>query len=331
MNESSSADGFVGLNRTTVVRVVSWTTLAGAVAIGLLDREATRTWDTIPFLISLFLFGMPHGAMDWVVDRRLRRETGLFPGLRGFGGYLVWMGIASLLLAFAPVVTVAGFFIRTVIHWGLGDFDATSPSFGGGLDRMAAITSRGLLILGTAFAFDPQASWGPFGSLTGAVASEGTLSTVVQSLGIAGLSLGVALAIWWIWRRWESGDRRGAMLDLVESGLIVAAIALTDPLFGIGVYFLGTHSFRHSIRLADTEEVMPTGSREQSSLRRLCTMHLLSLPLLLPTFLLILAWCRFQFGSLDAESLTVTMLGFFLITTLPHHLLGLRLPSIRSV
>ena len=207
----------------------------------------------------------------------------------------------------------------------------TPEHFRSFLDRVAGIAGRGFLILGTAFAFDPAASWGPFASLIGERTTSPAALSVAQGTGIAALGIGAVLAGSWFARRWRTGDRRGAVMDLVESTLIVTAIALTDPLFGIGVYFLGTHSFRHSVRLAGTPEVMPEGSTGQSLLHRLWTMHLASLPLLVPTFVLVAAWCRLQFGTIDAAGLTVTMLGFFLVTTLPHHLLGLRLPSIRSV
>lgn len=329
-NTCSPADGLIGLGSDALVRGLPWATLLAAACLGVLDRGFTRTWDTVPFLVSLFLMGMPHGAMDWVVDRRLRRETGLVQGLLGFRWYLAWMVAIAALLYIVPVIAVVGFFVLTVIHWGLGDFDATSPRAGTGFDRVAGIAGRGFLILGTAFAFDPAASWGPFASLIGERTTSPAALSIAQGTGIAALGIGAVLAGFWFARRWRTGDRRGAVMDLVESTLIVTAIALTDPLFGIGVYFLGTHSFRHSVRLAGTSEVMPEGSAGQSLVHRLWTMHLASLPLLVPTFVLVAAWCRLQFGTIDAAGLTVTMLGFFLVTTLPHHLLGLRLPSIRS-
>ena len=51
-----------------------------------------------------------------------------------------------------------------------------------------------------------------------------------------------------------------------------------------------------------------------------------SMPLLVPTFAIIVVWSLIQFGDLSATHLTVVTIGFFIISTLPHHLLGLRLP-----
>ena len=53
----------------------------------------------------------------------------------------------------------------------------------------------------------------------------GTLAMIAGGLG----------SLVWGLRRWMGGDRRGATLDVLESMLIVLAIGLTDPLFGIGV------------------------------------------------------------------------------------------------
>ncbi|MED5506231.1 MAG: hypothetical protein VX684_00160 [Planctomycetota bacterium] len=63
--------------------------------------------------------------------------------------------------------------------------------------------------------------------------------------------------------------------------------------------------------------------------KRLAAMHVSCLGLLAPTLLIILVWTWIQFGRLDAYSLTTVTIGFFIISTLPHHILGLRLPAYR--
>ena len=188
-----------------------------------------------------------------------------------------------------------------------------------------AIGGRGLIILGTAFAFDPVGSWSPFALLVSDGVLQSDLSSTAGTIGLVALIIGVLGSLAWAMRRWTAGDRRGAILDVMESLLIILAIALTDPLFGIGVYFLGTHSFRHSVVLADSSLVQGDRAPSNPLTRSLAMVHLLSIPLMVPTLVILLTWCWVKFGELDAASLTATMLGFFLITTLPHHLLGRRL------
>lgn len=314
-----------------ILRGLPWLTLAATLLIGLFHRDLTQTKDTLPFLVSFVFFGMPHGAMDWVVNQRLRRLEGRTTGLRGFAWYLGLMAFSGIVLATAPVVAVIAFFVLTVVHWGRGDLEATGGDASHRLDRSAAIAGRGLLILGTAFAFDSAASWRPFSLLVSGEASSVASIDIARTIGFVAFGFGLVSTVFWVLRRWSSTDRNGAILDTIESILVVAAIALTDPLFGIGMYFLGTHSFRHSVRLATTPSVISADPRTTSLVRRLTFVHLLSIPLLIPTFIILLGWSRIQFGGFDVMDLTVTMLGFFLITTLPHHMLGCRLPRALAV
>jgi Brp/Blh family beta-carotene 15,15'-monooxygenase len=314
------------IGREHLVRVVPYAGLIATAALGFVDRDLSVRYDTLPFLLSFLFLGMPHGAMDWVVNQRLRRARGQSTGMRGFAWYLALMAAASTALWLAPVATIVAFLVLTIFHWGLGDIDAVDPKPRPWGRSTIGVLGRGLVVLGAAFAADPAASWHPFGLLSNQAANDTGL-TIARQCGVGGLAVGLVLTTICVTLRWRVGERRGAFFDGVEVGLIAVAIAVTDPLFGIGMYFLAVHSWRHSIRLASTSQVLPEGMAGCSLGRRLGMVHLLALPLLIPTFAVLLGWSHFQFGSLGRTDLTVTMLGFFLITTLPHHLLGLRLPS----
>ena len=319
------ADIGFAIRRELLIRGLPWLTLALAAIIGVLDRDLTRTWSTLPFLVSFVIFGMPHGAMDWVVNQRLNDSKGAVAGAVTFLWYLALMAGSALLLAVAPTFAVAAFFGLTILHWGLGDLEATNPIPPGAFDRVLAIGSRGLIILGTAFAFDPMGSWSPFALLVSDGIIPANLVNAAGSIGIGALITGGLGSLLWGVRRWLRGDRRGATLDVLESAFIVMAIGLTDPLFGIGVYFLGTHSFRHSLVLAGSTRVLGRNAGSKPLTRSLAMVHLLSMPLMVPTLIILLVWCWLKFDGIDAAGLTATMLGFFLITTLPHHVLGRRL------
>ena len=320
------AGSVASVRRELIVRGLPWLALITTAFLGIVAHGFTRTWDTVPFILSFVLFGMPHGAMDWVVNQRMRRAAGLRTGLPGFAWYLGWMAVSAVALALAPVPTVLAFFVLTVVHWGLGDLEATDDQSLTAFDRVSAISGRGLLILGSAFAFDPAAAWNPFSMLVGDASMTAADIQVAGLAGILALALGSLATVIRAGRAWSTGNRISVLPDLGESLLIVLAIGLANPLFGIGVYFLFAHSYRHSLRLASTPEALSPNPRGSSLARRLVLVHLLSIPLLLPTLLILLAWCWIQFGNLDPASLTVTMIGFFIVTTLPHHMLGRRLP-----
>jgi hypothetical protein len=54
--------------------------------------------------------------------------------------------------------------------------------------------------------------------------------------------------------------------------------------------------------------------------------HLISLPLMWPTAACLVPLC-WLLGGVDLQTIAVASIAFYMITTLPHHLLGLRLPQ----
>ncbi len=315
-----------GLRNELLQRGLPWLLLSSGILLGIVDHGMTARFAVVPFLASLLLFGMPHGAMDWVVNNRLGGYHGLPRQLRGFLGYFAWMAVSIALLVLLPYLTIAGFMLLTIIHFGTADLYATGNRGLESVRRFAFIASRGLLVLGPAFAFHTAAAWYPFGLLIGqpvlgpaALAAVASFSWVATVIGLV-----IATSLAFIRAR-NQGFGRG-LLDLVESLLVFGAVAATSPLFGVGLFFVSTHAYRHSIRLATTDAVGGDASRS-CVIRNLWSMHVRSLPLLAPTFLIIGIWTWAQFGDLSAMHVTVTTIGFFIISTLPHHLLGLRLPA----
>ncbi len=297
------------------------------IAFGLLFPELALQLEWLPFLASLFLFGMPHGAMDWVITGRLSAETGVVGQLRAFVPYLLWMAASVLLLIFLPGVTVAAFMLLTVVHFGTADLLATGNGQSTLWRRTVFIAGRGCLILGPAFAFHTELSCKPFALVAGQYPMTPGALTAVSSVALGFTILGMVLASIHVILRVRE-DPHGGLLDLVESLLILALTALVTPLFAIGLFFISTHAYRHSVRLVSP----PLGPPEALGVplwKRLAAMHVSCLGLLAPTLLIILVWTWIQFGRLDAYSLTTVTIGFFIISTLPHHILGLRLPAYR--
>jgi hypothetical protein len=124
----------------------------------------------------------------------------------------------------------------------------------------------------------------------------------------------------------RAGHPRAASLDLVEHALVAAMAALADPLFAVGCFFLGVHAFRHTRRLACTREVLEPPAAPSTLLPRMFRVHLISLPLMWPTAACLVPLC-WLLGGVDLQTIAVASIAFYMITTLPHHLLGLRLPQ----
>jgi Brp/Blh family beta-carotene 15,15'-monooxygenase len=223
------------------------------------------------------------------------------------------MMLASLaVIMWQPGVAALLFLLLTVFHFGMADATAVLADDDGPVARWGLVLGRGLLLLSTAFAAHPQEAWEPFARIGAALSPSASPwqpgIAVLRDLAAVGVAAGAALAACSAVARIRAGHPREAALDLAEHALVATLAAAADPLFAVGCFFLGVHAFRHSRRLACTRRV-----------------HVASLPLMWPTAacLAVLCWL---IGGADARTLADASIAFYMITTLPHHLLGLRLP-----
>lgn len=273
--------------------------------------------ELLPWLIALAFVGMPHGAMDWLIIRKIDREEGRGSALSVLIRYSLMMIAGGLMLAFAPVITCFGFLMLTAIHWGAADMHAYQPlqSVRDKGSWWMLATARGGLIIATPFAFQPEAAWQPFAALaSGGVIAEPTI------ISQAALSLLTAFALTlchgWLSKRLESPAK-----FLAESAGVVALLAVLPPMFAIGCYFLLVHSTRHLARLHMRSDIIRTGQIREA-LPRLIAAHVASWPFLIPAIVVVLVWAAAI--GFSARSIAVASIGFYIIATLPHHLLGIR-------
>ena len=354
VGEAARLDGVaVGVATFRWLRVVPMVAMGGMLlAIALAGPAFTERFAAWPFLISFLLLGMPHGAMDLWAAGRLRpvgaaatagpptlfAVSTWLAALGTFGGYLLWMTVSLAAVLAVPDLAAGLFFVLTMVHWGLGDQWATQRAemrIAPGVAMAGCfILARGCLVLGPAFAHDPAGAWAPFA----AIASYGTAffgsgsivteTAILGPVGIALTSVGVVAAIVAAAWRWRHDGARGAGLDLVEHALVAALCLVASPLFAVGCYFLLVHSWRHAVRLGTTPEMVGSDAASRPAIG-LLRVHLLSLPLLVPTgvICLLAAW-RLE-APPSAFSIVAAMIAFFMISTLPHHLLGLKLPGQR--
>ena len=314
-------------------RTVPWTMLGLACTVSFLAPDLTERLAPWPFVIALVVFGMPHGAADWTVAARLFGRTGFFTRLIGFSGYLLLMAGSLALLAWQPGITSLLFLLLTVFHFGMTDAESVRANDDGPVARWTLVLARGFLLLSCVFAADPARAWAPFERIAASmpIAWQGAWQPnlpLLQHLAWWGIGSGAALAIMGVVARIRRGHHRDAALDLVEHGLVATMASMVDPLCAVGCFFLGVHAFRHTRRLACTSMIIDETDRHSrvhdSITARVIRIHRLSLPLMVPTAAC-LAWMCWWLGGFDLDSIAVASIAFYIITTLPHHLLGLRL------
>jgi Brp/Blh family beta-carotene 15,15'-monooxygenase len=304
--------------------------LSAGILLALIAPRITAEAAPWPFLVALVVFGMPHGAADWEVAARLAGRHGFVRRVAGFTWYLAMMLACAALLAWQPGISALLFLLLTVFHFGMADATAVRADEDGAIARWCLVCGRGLLLLSTAFASDPVSAWAPFAEIAAAApwATSAWMPelSALRNGAALGAAAGVVIAVCGSIARIRRGKPREAALDLVEHGLVAALAALADPLFAVGCFFLGVHAFRHTRRLACTREVIEPPVAPISLVARIARVHVLSLPLMGPTALCLWPLC-WMLGGLGIQNLATASIAFYMVSTLPHHLLGLRLPE----
>ncbi|HEV8045612.1 MAG TPA: beta-carotene 15,15'-dioxygenase, Brp/Blh family, partial [Rubrobacter sp.] len=136
--------------RRTVDSVLVW---PSRLMVGLLTvafAAGLRVPDTVqymPFAASLVLFGLPHGAVDYLVPSRLSGRAATLPGVLAVGGlYLVLCGLYLAVWFVAPQAAFVVFVALTAYHWGAGDLHALLAFGPAGL-RATSLDTRILMLL----------------------------------------------------------------------------------------------------------------------------------------------------------------------------------------
>ncbi|UYV13940.1 MAG: Brp/Blh family beta-carotene 15,15'-dioxygenase [Phycisphaera sp.] len=267
------------------------------------------------WVVALFVVGMPHGAYDLA---ELARRSGSFRGtLMRFLLYTAVMLLSTMAFFAAPAFTLVAFLLLTMVHFGRSDSVHTRGAIGSGttptlLDRLPGY-AHGAVVIAAPFLFQPVASWAPFVEMAAVLGADASLQAQAMSVAggalvIAGLGVIVPAAV----RLWQRGAHGAAVESVVIPAVALLASAVLPPLLAIGVYFMCVHAMLHCLRVGD---------RGDGPVRAVIRAHRLSVPLLLPSIVIIVA-LAVPFGELGwVPALAVSFILFCVFATLPHHLL----------
>jgi len=216
----------------------------------------------LPLLLSLVLFGMPHGAVDHLVPSRLARRA---PPVAQRGVFLsayVGLVLAGLgLWVVAPGAALVLFLVLTVVHWGEGDLWFARHVAGRAPPRRgwtlaATWAARGLLPVAGILLAAPDRAAAELTPLLGAFGGGAPELTLAPSAHLAGLlALGaiMVVAVLASFRDHAGGPPAPLARDLLELALLGVLVATSPPLLAVGLYFLAWHSPRHVVRLMALE------------------------------------------------------------------------------
>ncbi|MFW5963910.1 MAG: Brp/Blh family beta-carotene 15,15'-dioxygenase [Natronomonas sp.] len=303
----------------------AWTICAlfvvGATVGRLLGVTVSPTLRYLPLAASVVVFGLPHGAVDYLVPARMDDDRSRTSSMVVVGAlYAVVGGAYAALWLLAPLAAAGLFIAMTWFHWGQGDVHALVVFVGADhLDstRLRAATGfvrGGLPMFVPLLAFPDRyrtvvEAWV---GLFGADLSVAWLFAETTRLVGGAVFLAATVVTLAVGYRRDSG--RGWRVDAGETALLWLFFLTVPPLVAIGVYFCVWHALRHVIRVvsvdgdsaADARGLLGQFAREAAPLTALALVFLVGFGLLLPTSLT------------SVESVAAVYLVFIAILTLPH-------------
>lgn len=262
----------------------------------------------LPFALSLFFCGMPHGAMDWYVHRRFFGGGSLGISLLTFLPYTVLCVLCAVALVVAPVAYLAFFLLLTLLHFGRADARLRTGCASASIPETVRGVARAAAIVALPFAFQPVETGAAIARISALIGGPATLpSTLVAILGVFGA---VGIAVWLIDAA-ATSRRKSSIAGLLPLA-VLATSALLPPLFSVGVWFLVWHALRECVVLGD----MPS-----RPIRSIVRTHMRSVPLMLPTLGLALTLGILASAPAGVLGLAAVTLTLYAIFTPAHHLL----------
>ncbi len=281
-----------------------------------------------PLIASLFLAGMPHGAVDLAIARRLRKHHGLL-GSR-FGAYLAVLGLSAAFFAAAPLTAAGLFFVLSGVHFGLADARALDLRCGlhsPPVETALAAFVRGSLIISLPFLFHASESLQVVSNVVAVAGLSADWLSPSTTMLLAAAAVSVAVAALVPLSALRLGRRDGSPLatELGETAVLVAAFYFLHPLFAVGLYVAVWHSWRHLHATARFFRQGQSLSNIKECAQAVGGLHIRSLPLLVPTVAAFWSLAWLQLDSWAPEQLAALMIALFVVLTLPHHILVERL------
>ncbi|MGD1915107.1 MAG: Brp/Blh family beta-carotene 15,15'-dioxygenase [Phycisphaerales bacterium] len=281
------------------------TVLAGALVLTL--GAPSPLASAIIMVTAVALIGLPHGAYDLEVARRL------FAGRLGkawrllFGGaYLALAALGLGLWLALPWVALTMLLVGGAIHWGLDDLECDNL---GRPRRTWLALSRGAIPVASPMAFHAETVSTIFAAILGAEAVD---ASHVQIAGFAWLLAacpGIVASV--LWARSHSTASR--LRVLVEPIVLLGWFFVAPPILAFTLYFCFWHSVRHSLRSAMAAS--PNTSVGSAILEYLKASALPTVLTWVLALAAVLAWSGF--GDAVQVSWSIVFIGLFALT-IPH-------------
>ncbi len=215
---------------------------AAATAPSLIIWPMLELLVAVPFLASMAVLGLPHGAIDhWVYFRSQGKRLNFWRVCQFIISYIGIAAVFYLLWYLLPALSALGFLLLTAYHWGEGDWN--SETLRGNNVSWRFGVYRGLLPMAVPVILYPEQYIKVLDAAVVATQSGFFLFSFdwMATASFRSVVLGVVVVAYWLQSREVPGVRRLA----VENSLLFFWFLLLPPLLSIGIYFIFWHSLRH--------------------------------------------------------------------------------------
>ena len=257
--------------------------------------------------VAVVVFGLPHGALDLNLVRGA--TDGSWATLAAaIGLYLLAASAVLAAWIFAPVVTLFGFLLIAVIHFGLGDTEDLN-----GPQRAVEVIARGGFAGIAPLVFHPSTTRDLFALLTGPNSTAALDSALAAVSFPAALVWGLCLIAALLWRAFQ--HRPGWIAACAELILTTAVFAVFHPLAAFLLYFCFVHSVRHIADLGAARYPDEGGHAARWLLRE-------SAPFTMATIVLTaIIWFLFARSAAYDQTMIRTIFWGLSALTVPHMIL----------
>ena len=253
--------------------LVPWLSLLGVLGLWLLAPRTASGLMYLPLLLSTVLLGIPHGALDHLVPRRLGWSWSRKPGRLPLyiAGYALLAALTLGLWRLAPTFTFWGFLLMSLLHWGQGDLHyletVQTRRRSGPWSAPLTLLARGSLpILVPLLAF-PE--W--YGRLASGVrlafGLDAPAGPLLSGAWVTGLTLTVGAALL-AYALDTLVSSRWPLLELAETALLLVFFVLVPAPLAIGTYFTLWHAWRHLGRLLNLRPEVLKDTGQDAATRR---------------------------------------------------------------
>ncbi|WP_136688759.1 Brp/Blh family beta-carotene 15,15'-dioxygenase [Halorhabdus amylolytica] len=242
----------------SLLQWLGWLPLVGLAVVYPLVAPVSDFVRYLPLLASVVVFGMPHGALDYVALPRALDDRVTLRGLGIVTCLYAALGVGYLALWWiAPLPAAIVFIALTWFHWGQGELYVLRDVFGATyLDRsqqvLTVLVRGGLPMLVPLVSFPDryQAVLGTFVAPFGGTVGEWSVFDPGVRLALA-VTFGVVTVTTLLRGRrlTEDSGTDAWRLDVGETALLWVVFLVVEPVLAIGVYFCLWHSVRHLVRV----------------------------------------------------------------------------------